>query len=107
MIQFQHFLLNSEKNKDKWFLTSKNEIVCIEYIVKSDVMLIYGYPLLQLENVFEQPINSSYLNIYKSNGVLGDIKTYLISDIKCKLVLILDDNEFLVFVPLLHTLYEK
>lgn len=102
IVQFENFILNSSRFKDKWFLTVKNEIVSMTYaLLDNNIMTIYGCPVAKTE-LFYQPIKSSYLNIYKSDGILGSLSEYSIGDVKCKFAVVVDDNE-LVFIPLLHT----
>lgn len=103
VIQFREFSLNSRHFKDRWFLTLKNQIVSMRHsILRNKNIDIYGSPVIKTQNVFEHPIKSSYLNIYKSDGVLGSLCEYSANDVQCKLVTVIDDNE-LVFIPLLHT----
>lgn len=98
------YLSNEEHNK--WFLTKNNEIVGMENSIKKySGLLIYGTALEILENVFEQPIRSSYINIFKSNLIKKqETKFYCINDIKCKLVMISQNQNQFIFIPLIHTL---
>lgn len=104
-IQFKNFCLNSKKNKDKWFITLKNEIVSLSHITKTNNqdINIYGHAVKQINDYFYIPVKSSYLNIYSSNGVLrSTVDKYTIKDIKCKMVSVTDGNET-IFLPFLHT----
>lgn len=104
IIQFENFSLNSSRFKDKWFLTLKNQVIVSmsHVLLKNNIIVIYGYPVVNTQLFFECPIKSSYLNIYKSDGMLGSLCGYLASDVKCKLATVIDGNE-IVFIPLLHT----
>lgn len=102
-IEFIDFSL-STLEKDKWFLTLNNEIVEMHEVVhQNDKIVINGRKLQNIYNVFELPIKSSYLNIYKSNCMEKISGAYTVSDIKCKLVAVPSNNE-IVFIPLLHTM---
>lgn len=104
MIQFDSFSLNSSLFKDKWFLTSKNQVVSMSHISsRNNILTIYGCPVINTQNLFERPIKSSYLNIFKSDGgLLGSLCKYSKDDVKWKLATVIDDND-IVFIPLLHT----
>lgn len=105
-IQFKEFCLNSKHNKDKWFLTLKNEIVSIKNAVtKNNLIIIFGYPV-DKKSYFETPISSSRLNIFESYCNKQPLKQYLLSDVKCKLVFV-QDIEKVVFIPLLHSYQTK
>lgn len=103
IIQFESYSLNSSRFKDKWFLTLKNQVVSMTHaLLKNNNIIIYGCPVVNTQDCFEYPIKSTYLNIYKSDGVLGSLCKYLAGDIKCKLAAVIDGNE-IVFIPLVHT----
>lgn len=53
-------LVNNEANK--WFLTKKKEIVAMQY---AQISGIYGITLKTTASVFQQPFNSSLLNVFQ------------------------------------------
>lgn len=96
----------SKDSSNKWILTKNNEIVeMTNSVSRHQELFIYGSPLSKLENIFETPIQSSYLNIFKSNlsDQLGE-KLNKISDIKYKMVITLGNKNQHTFIPLIHTL---
>lgn len=100
-----NFLLGSQ-DKDKWFLTQRNEIVCLKYILnRNGIVLINGASLTNISDFFDKPIRSSYLNIYSSTCKENLPKEYSLNEIKCKLVAVKDRHSSnMIFFPLLHTL---
>lgn len=101
------FVLTSE-NKNRWFLTKKQEIVGMNYAKYiNGTFFINGDSLNRADNFFEKPFCSSRLNIFTSNeSEKNTSKFYKIDDVKCKLFAI-DFNNDTVFMPLLHTLEIK
>lgn len=103
-VEFKNFVLSADKY-NKWFLTKDNTVVAMKYVsLENGAAYIFGNPVESLSNVFETPINSSFLNIYKAiNFNTCILNLYTISKIKCKLVYVEFNNE-MFFFPLLHTL---
>lgn len=105
VLHFKDFVL-STKSEDKYFLTLKKEIMEVKCIKLAENKInIHCNKFDHLQNVFDLPICSSYLNIFKSKD-----DTYyrtecmcLPTDVECKLVVTSLDSE-LYFIPLLHTL---
>lgn len=91
-------------NRNKWFLSNKNEVVEFKYA--SDIeerMHIYGQSLKKLTNFFERPFKSSRIHIYSSADIKNTMSIFSLSDIKCKLFSLPYKQET-VFIPLIHTL---
>lgn len=105
-LQFQDFVLSSY-GPDKWFLSTENHIIEIQVISLSDTdcIQIHGNRILNLTNVFDTPIKSSFLNVFKCNMNNINKTTVLcqVNDIKCKIFAVIHDS-FIYFSPLLHTL---
>lgn len=103
-IQMENFTLSTD-NPNKWFLTNDNHVVAMQYVtLRNQVPFIFGSCVSGLQDVFEMPIKSSYLNIFQSHHTeKGASYFYPISEIKCKLVVIKHGNVS-VFIPLLHTM---
>ncbi|KAH9630328.1 hypothetical protein HF086_004461 [Spodoptera exigua] len=105
VLNFEDFKLSS-KEKDSYLLTKCNEVVkicCVE--VNHNKILIKGNKINNTEDVFEYPIKSSHLAIYKSRCQQNSTHTLIVletKEIKCKLVCI-EHKEFKFFIPLLHT----
>lgn len=86
-------------------MSTRNNIIKIEKIFKeSDNVFLRGLVVSDLTDVFDQPVRSSYFNIYKSK-VSTEIRALIYlspQDVKFKFVCNEYRNE-LYFVPLLHT----
>lgn len=96
--------LSTNRKADSWFLTCSNKIVLMNYAVKTvEGAIIYGSPILDTEDFFRQPISSSRLGIFMSNGITGPILPFEMNSIKSKM-LCLSYNSNFIFMPLLHTL---
>jgi len=104
-VEYNGFTLSSD-TPNKWFLTKSNEIVAMQYAtVEMGVAKIYGCTITERQNIFEIPIQSSFLNIFKSArfNLLEGPSFYSVTNIKCKLVFV-EHNSEAYFFPLLHTL---
>ena len=105
-LMVQEGLTLKNDNKNKWFLTNRNEIVAMKHAIYNDnQFLICGQKLKEKQNFFEKPILSSYLHIYTCQKNV-DVSTefYDLKEIKCKLVC-LNYKYQLVFFPLIHTIH--
>lgn len=98
------YMLSCKGNADKWFLTFSNDIVQFEFAAYNECdTTIFGKTLIHKTNFFKYPSASMYLNIFESNGVVGNLKRFRLLDIKAKMIC-LPSEEMFVFIPLLHTL---
>lgn len=96
-------LLLTNKSKDKWFLTKQGEIVSMIYATsEDDEIKIFGQSIKNIENFFQKPIKSSYLDIYSCKENLNNVKMYSLNQIKCKLVS-LKYHDQIIFIPLIHS----
>lgn len=102
-IKFKRFMLVANL-KDQWFLTRDDEVVAMEYAHRVDnVINIVGKKLKKPSDFFKKPFSSHFLNIYESELNFNDPKSYLVDDIKCKMVGLKSHTSSFVFFPLLHT----
>lgn len=105
VIHLQNFILSS-KPKDKYFMTNWDDIFELKDIIsdKENKIILYGQKMKDKDVIFETPIKSSYLNMYKVEEPYHSTEIIEISpdEIKCKLVCISHKN-VLYFLPLLHT----
>lgn len=106
---FSSFTLSAQ-DQNKWFMNEKDSVIELKSIYtnnedNSKDIFIQGYRIENLHDVFEEPLKSSYLSIYKTdrNNMKKTNVVCKASNVKCKLVQI-DYNSELFFVPLLHTL---
>lgn len=90
--------------KDQWVLLDDSTIVKYEFAFKCDRgFFIRGQPLKRTNNFFTHPFDSSYLDIFVSDGECSVSKDFNIGNIKAKLFCINSGNKF-VYFPLMHTL---
>lgn len=95
---------STNRNADSWFLTSSNTIVMMKYALPTvEGTIIYGSPIINTNDFFRQPISSSRLNIFMSNGIAGPVHPFKLDSIKSKMLCLSHDSN-LVLIPLLHTL---
>lgn len=86
----------------------KEEIVCLMCVISDENKIaLFGRVLPEKKYFFDRPFKSRELNIYASeyfNKRTEETRLFDITQIKCKLVRIVYNNDVDVFVPLLHTL---
>lgn len=105
VLYLEDFLI-SPQWQNRWFLSTKNYVVEVKSIICSDDnnIRITGFCLKNLLEVFQTPMKSSLLNIYKCHQNAVKLEAgFSANVIKCKLV-VTNYNSELYFVPLLHTL---
>lgn len=103
-LHFKDYKL-SPKSKDKYFLCNDGQVLEVKKIYMLEKKIkICALIITDLAEVFELPIKSSYLNIFKAKlNASGQIETIVNpEDVKMKLVCIEHKNQ-LYFIPLLHT----
>lgn len=98
-------MLSNKKIGDQWFLTDSGDIVEMKHAVKvGDTHKVCGFLLIQKEIFFIEPIESSKLSIFQSNGKLStELCMYEIGSVKAKMISLPIEKNF-VYIPLLHTL---
>lgn len=103
VLQLEQFKVSS-KIKDRYVLTTVNDIVEINNIVEEpNGIRMNGLKIRNKEEVFTYPIKSSHLHIYKVKNYGSKCDIVLDpTDLKCKLVC-LHHREYSYFIPLLHT----
>lgn len=104
VLHLQQFKVSS-KVKDRYILTTLDEIVEINNIVEEPIGIrINGLKICNKEDVFTYPIKSSHLHIYKVKNDGGSNCDVILDprDLKCKLVCLLH-HDYMFFIPLLHT----
>lgn len=91
------------RDEDSWFLTKDSEIIrimyCYKYLGHNYCM---GKYVLQKNNLFTYPCESSDLDIYLSDGAMSENKLIFIENLNCKMVKLINEGEF-IFMPLLHS----
>ncbi|RVE53676.1 hypothetical protein evm_001568 [Chilo suppressalis] len=109
VLHFESYILSTQK-ENKWFLSDQDHVVelnsiCFEDTDEINEILLNGHRITQIQNVFDKPLKSSFLDIYKCdcNNINKIEAVYGVKNVKCKLVCI-EFNSELFFIPLLHTL---
>lgn len=97
--------LSSRKQGDQWFLTRSGDVVKMQHAIKiQNTYKIRGFSLVSKEPFFHQPLTSTKLNIYMSNGKLNtEANTYDIHKIAAKMICLEYGLNF-VYMPILHSL---
>lgn len=102
-VQLRDFCI-SMRAGDQWFMDKKDRIIMFQYASKIDnETILYGTEIIQKEDFFKTPINSSKINIYFSNANEKREVFCRATNIKCKMFCLPYQSGF-VFQPLLHTL---
>lgn len=101
IVNFATFKI-SHKHYDKYFTTTEGEIIEVKEISEKSIK---GYKFENLSDVFQTPLKSSYLNIFKAtlpdgNRTIVDIDF----DKICHKLVATPYKNNLYFIPLLHTL---
>lgn len=98
------FTLSANRKADSWFLNKDSKIIQMAYATNSaSGILIHGYDIIDTKDFFNQPVSSNKLNIFMSDGRVGSLNSYKISEISAKMLCLTYEQNF-VFFPLLHTL---
>ncbi|XP_063634858.1 uncharacterized protein LOC134805495, partial [Cydia splendana] len=104
VLHFKDYKLSS-KSHDKYFLLANNNVFEVKKVTVDDNDIqVHGYYITHLMEVFENPVKSSFLNIFKAN-LQTNRRTDIIvrpQDVKIKLACVEHKNQ-LYFIPLLHT----
>lgn len=64
---------------------------------------IIGQRILQKTDFYTEPIRSSFLDIYASDGILSDLAEFQLEDVESKLFCIQSLECQKIFIPILHT----
>jgi len=101
---FKSISLSLKKEKDSYFLTTNNEIVKCLNIVQNDIghVLLIGKYFKELNPLFDDPINSSILDIFEINNISKRMKYWSVSQIKKKMMVFLQNTK-LIAIPIIHT----
>lgn len=103
-------LISNRKLGNKWFLTTRNQIVEMDYaFISNDEYLIRGNVIKNKTDFFTYPFNSSYINIFESRGeeVEEGARDFTIDSFKSKLIRLSTNKSTHVFIPLIHSLTVK
>lgn len=102
-IEYKENTILIDDLKNQWVLLNDNTIVKYEYaFISNREYFICGQPLKRTTDFFTEVFNSSYLDIFESDGECDESKNINIKNIKFKLFCIKSDDMF-VYFPLLHT----
>lgn len=107
-IQLSSNVTLSKDNKNCWFLSKDKKICRFEKIeIEDGIPKIIAKCIKETSDFFTVPIKSSILDIYYSDGLLGDCQQMHINDISEKMFCIPDLNGKKVFIPLIHSTCSK
>lgn len=97
--------LSIRKFGDSWFSSKSGQIVKMKYALKiGNNFKIVGQNIIEKNDFFTKPVNSSKLDIFLSNGELDDqLNSYNLQEIEAKIICLPYGTDF-VFIPLLHTM---
>lgn len=101
VLNFEHYIISC-KERNKYFLSSTNDIIEVLSISNDGQKIkIQGQKLMGKMLVFEKPLRSSFLNIYKVFARSSERTDAVLSpdDVNCKLVCVAHGG-FLYFIPL-------
>lgn len=99
IVEFETFKI-SQKSQDKYLMTTDGQIIEVKEITNTNII---GYKIENLSDVFQIPIKSSYLNIFKASLSDDHITVNVNFDkVSYKLVATTHKDE-IYFVPLIHT----
>lgn len=102
---FKDFCISSRKIGDQWFMSETKSLIMFKYAKKiKEKTILYGYEIMEKEDFFKIPFDSSKLNIYISDIAQLVEANCDSREVKCKMVGISFQNK-MVFQPLLHTLH--
>ena len=89
--------------KNQWFLTQQKEIIRFKYVeLINDEVQIYGTEIKKKKPFYNVPIDSTYLDIYWTDGVESTkTRAFKVAEITNKLFAMFDKSN-IVFFPLLH-----
>lgn len=109
-INLDDFVLDTSSDSDKWVLTDRYGVVCVDYIIYNpteDTIFYYGRQVQDLMDFFVKPLLSSSLFIFVSHLNLKPAQSLEIHEIRGKMVKIhynSRDSLRVIFIPLIHTL---
>lgn len=102
-IELKKFYLQAKTN-NQWFSTNNPfSIISFKYVKYNDKHIIYGCKLKNMTPMFKDPIDSSIIDLYISDGTEDlETTTYEIEQVYCKLFR-LEINKKYAFFPLIHS----
>lgn len=98
-------VLSNRNIADKWFITRFGDIIKMSHAIHThNEYKVKGYKLEDKRAFFENPLDSRKLNIFVSNGFIGNVEhSFDLKSIAAKMICIPFECQF-VFIPLLHSL---
>lgn len=105
VLQFKDFNLDSSE-RNCWILTKDKDIFRVEHFFESEnIISVFGkrFKNEYATNLYDLPLPSSHLSIFKIKLVNADTKILSLQQIDCKLYRIEIDEVESAFFPLFHT----
>lgn len=82
-INLKKFLIHNKKIANSYILTQNNDVIQVLNIIESKEhkIIIIVKVFLTKESIFEQPINSSHLNMYSVKNISSELQYWPIKEI--------------------------
>lgn len=98
-----HIIIKKQKESDSFILTNSGEIVkCINIIEMNNSILIIGKKFKYALPFFNEPINSTELDIYLVNNLSDTLNFCNITEIKSK-IMISNHDKTIIGMAIIHT----
>lgn len=102
-LETHNFLLNSKKQADSCFRTNDGEVATLVNILETpDGIILVGHKFSVLSNYFDFPFNSMDIGICRASRMENRSRRWRLEDVTKKCVIIPDDNNTFLCIPLLH-----
>lgn len=106
--QFKQIRINKTtfrlNQSDACFLTRNGAVVILENIIRRDGNIFFqGKRFTQQDDIYDYPINSSQLGIFKVWGLRNEEETFPIEEVFAKCWLMPQNDDTFVSIPLAHT----
>lgn len=103
-IRIKKNLLLANDNRNRYFMTINGSIIAMKNAtLYKNKAYIFGESIKNKTAFFEKPFNSTFLNIFSSDGEKSTPLLYPPECVKYKMVA-LNLNDQLIFIPLIHTI---
>jgi len=102
-LSFQRMEIKIKKENDSFILTKDKQVVkCLNIISNDSEIIILGKYFKSVFPFFSEPIDSSKLDIFLVENLSDNIRSWKISEISKKVMILKNENQF-VAMPILHT----
>ncbi|XP_046394605.1 uncharacterized protein LOC124162203 [Ischnura elegans] len=104
-LKYHRITYNTKRKYDSCCRTKSGDIIIIKNIVHSQEgkVILVGNKFLWQDDFYHYPLNSSKLGILKVNRLDGRTLHFDFNDVQSKCVLLPDDDDGFLCIPLLHS----